>query len=186
MKLTYEDLFAIPDDGRRHEIIDGTHYVSGSPSLVHQLVISELVTQLGNHVSAHGAGRVVSYVGVILSEHTIVLPDFLFISKARASIIREYVEGAPDLIVEVLSTNRDYDENVKYTAYEASGVPEYWIIDPDAESARVFRHARNGFAPVPLSEIITTPLLPGFELRVADLFAESGTLLPWHRRPRRS
>lgn len=171
IKLTYEDYLAIPDDGRRHEIIDGEHYVSPSPNFKHQLIVAELIARLKYHVDPRKLGWVVGSPLDVLSEHTIVQPDVLYISKARASIISQTVKGAPDLVIEVLSSNRDYDERVKYQEYELSGVLEYWIIDPEAESAKVFRRTGNRFAPIPVSDVITTPLLPGFELRIADLFA---------------
>jgi len=171
VKLTYEDWLAIPYDGKRHEIMDGEYYVSSSPNLKHQLVVTELLTELGTHCQSHALGWVVSYVGTVLGEYTIAMPDLLFIGKDRASIISDYVQGAPDLIIEVLDTDRDYDERVKYQIYELAGVPEYWIIDPKSETAKVFRHAGGRFAAVEVGNVITTPLLPEFELRIADPFA---------------
>lgn len=171
IRLTYEDYLAIPDDGRRHEIIDGEHYVSPSPTFQHQLIVAELITRLKNHVDPRKLGWVVGSPCDVLSEHTVVQPDVLFVSKGRASIISGIIKGAPDLVVEVLSSsNRDYDERVKYQQYEMSGVLEYWIVDPEAESVKVFRRADSRFAPVTVTDVITTPLLPGFELRIADLF----------------
>ncbi len=171
IKLTYEDYLAIPDDGRRHEIIDGEYFVSPSPSFKHQLIVARLITWLSNHVDAYALGWVVGSPCDVLSEHTVLQPDVLFVSKGRASIISGIIKGAPDLVVEVLSSsNRDYDERVKYQQYEMSGVLEYWIVDPEAESVKVFRRAGNRFAPAAVSDIITTPLLPGFQLSIADLF----------------
>jgi Uma2 family endonuclease len=171
IKLTYEDYLAIPDDGRRHEIIDGEYYVSPSPNFKHQNIVAELIMQLRSYVKAHDLGWVVGAPCDILGEHTIVQPDVLYISKARGSIISgNTVKGVPDLVVEVLSSNRGYDERVKYQEYELSGVVEYWIIDPEAESAKVFRRSGSRFAPIAVSNTITTPLLPDFQLRVADLF----------------
>jgi Uma2 family endonuclease len=171
IKLTYEDYLAIPDDGRRHEIIDGVHYVSPSPTFRHQLIVATLIRILGNHVAKHDLGWVVGSPCDVLSEHTIVQRDVLFISKARAFIIDKTVNGAPDLVVEVLSSNREYDERTKFQEYEVSGVLESWIVDPESESVKVFRRAGNKFAAVPVTDTLTTPLLPGFTLRVADLFA---------------
>ncbi len=171
IKLTYEDYLAIPDDGRRHEIIDGEYFVSPSPNFKHQNAVAELLTQMRVHANAHALGWVVGSPCDVLSEHTVLQPDVLFVSKGRASIISGIIKGAPDLVVEVLSSsNRDYDERVKYQQYEMSGVLEYWIVDPEAESVKVFRRTGNKFSPVAVSDILTTPLLPGFQLRIADLF----------------
>lgn len=172
IKLTYEDYLAIPDDGRRHEIIDGEYYVNPAPNIKHQVVVMNLTERLSPHVRNYGLGRALSApCDVLLGEHGIMQPDVLFVAAARISIITpDYVQGAPDLVVEVLSSNRDYDERVKYQIYELAGVVEYWIIDPVVESAKVFRRSGNKFAPVRVSDVITTPLLPGFQLRIADLF----------------
>lgn len=174
IKLTYEDYLAIPDDGRRHEIIDGEYYVNPAPNIKHQIVVMNLSERLSPFVRGRGLGRVLcAPCDVLLGEHGILQPDVLFVSMERMSIVTpDNVQGAPDLVIEVLSSNRDYDERVKYQAYELAGVSEYWIIDTGNESARVFRRSGGKFAPVPIDgDILTTPLLPNFQLRVADLFS---------------
>jgi Uma2 family endonuclease len=171
IKLTYEDYLAIPDDGRRHEIIDGEYYVSPSPGFKHQDIVAELIRQLRNHVLAHNLGHLLGSPCDVLSEHTIVQPDVLYVSKSRALIVSGVLRGIPDLVIEVLSpSNRHYDEHVKYKIYESAGVFEYWIVDHDAESVKVFRRSDTRFVAVPTAEVLTTPLLPGFELRVESLF----------------
>lgn len=171
IKLTYEDYLAIPDDGRRHEIIDGEYYVSPSPSFKHQNIVAELLTRVRTFVKERNLGWVVGSPCDVLSEHTIVQPDVLYVSKARGAIVADVLKGAPDLVIEVLSpSNRDYDEHVKYKIYEKAGVLEYWIVDPQAQSVRIFRRTNDRFAPVPVTDTLTTPLLPSFELRVESLF----------------
>ena len=172
IKLTYEDYLAIPDDGRRHEIIDGEHSVNPPPNFKHQIVVTNLIERLSSHVRSNALGRVVcAPCDVLLDRHTVVQPDVLFISNARSHIIdRNNIKGAPDLLVEVLSADRDYDERVKYQIYELAGVEEYWIIDPYAEAMKVFRRTGTRFAAVTVIDVLTTPLLPNFQLRVADLF----------------
>lgn len=173
IKLTYEDYCAIPNDGRRHEIIDGEHYVNPAPNIRHQLVTMRLASAVHQHVTAHGRGQAIpSPVDVVLSENTVVQPDIVYVSPAREHVITPAnVQGAPDLLIEVLSSDRNYDEHVKYKLYEQAGVLEYWIIDPENESAKVFRRAGNRCAPVPVTDTITTPLLPDFRLRIAELFS---------------
>ncbi|HEV7242746.1 MAG TPA: Uma2 family endonuclease [Thermoanaerobaculia bacterium] len=172
IKLTYEDYAAIPDDGRRHEIIDGEHYVNPAPNFKHQVVLVRLVTALYQHVSDRRLGHVVpAPFDVILSEHDVVQPDIVFISHARAHLLTPAnMQGAPDLLVEVLSTNRSYDERVKYRLYEHAGILEYWIVNPFDDTIKAFRLANKKYALVDLGDLITSPLLPGFQLRVADLF----------------
>ena len=172
IKLTWEDYAAIPDDGRRHEIIDGEHYVNPAPVAFHQIVVSNIEFALQQYVRAQHAGRVLSSpINVVLSEHDIVQPDLLFVQAARVPIIQRNIQGPPDLVIEVLSeSNRRYDVRTKYELYERTGVGEYWIIDPDELAVRVFRRDGGKFARVEVTDAITTPLLPGFTLPLAVIF----------------
>ncbi|MGZ8867924.1 MAG: Uma2 family endonuclease [Thermoanaerobaculia bacterium] len=172
-KLTYEDYLLLPDDGRRHELIDGEHYVSPSPNTQHQRISKRFTAALLACEDAGFGELFYAPYDVVLSIFDVVQPDVLFITPARAHIINDkHAEGAPDLVIEILSdSNRQYDEQVKYKTYERLGVGEYWIADPFEKTVRVFRRTGERFARIAVGEIITTPLLPSFELRVADLFA---------------
>ena len=172
-KLTYEDYLLLPDDGRRHEIIDGEHYVSPSPNTEHQRIIKRLVEAL-LPLEKRGLGEVFfAPFDVVLSMFDIVQPDVLFITASRADILtKKNVQGAPDLVVEVLSeSNRAYDLQVKHKTYERLGVDEYWIVDPEDRSVKVFRRAGARFAVAAIGDTLTSPLLPGFALPLRDLFA---------------
>jgi Uma2 family endonuclease len=173
IKLDYEDYAAIPDDGRRHEIIDGAHYVNPAPTGYHQIILGNVLFALEKHVRSHHAGKVVtSPVDVALTDHDIVQPDIVFLRAGRTHLIGKVVKGVPDLAVEILSeSNRRYDVRTKYELYERAGVSEYWIVDPDELGVRVFRREGNRFAPVDVGDTITTPLLPGFTLPLSDIFA---------------
>ncbi|HUR79411.1 MAG TPA: Uma2 family endonuclease [Thermoanaerobaculia bacterium] len=173
IRLDYEDYAAIPNDGRRHEIIDGAHYENPAPTGYHQIILSNVEFALQLHVRTHHAGRVLpSPVDVILSGHDIVQPDIIFLRSGRTHLLQKNLKGAPDLVVEVLSEgNRRHDVRTKYGLYERAGVPEYWIIDPDELAIRVFRLDGDKFALVDVGDTITTPLLPGFALPLSDIFA---------------
>jgi Uma2 family endonuclease len=173
IKLTYEDYAAIPDDGRRHEIIDGEHYVNPAPNVLHQIILSNIELALQQFVRAHRAGRVLPpALDVVLNVHDIVQPDLVFIGKSRAQIIKEKnIQGAPDLVVEILSdSNRRYDKRVKYDIYERGGVAEYWIVDPGEYTVNVYRRVGDKFTAVEIGNAITTPLLPGFTLPLTTIF----------------
>lgn len=173
IKLTYEDYAAIPDDGRRHEIIDGEHYVNPAPSPYHQIILARVSFPLFQHVENHQLGLVLfAPVDVLLGEHGIVQPDAMFISTAHAELVGEKkIHGAPDLIVEILSeSNRRYDVRIKYEQYERAGVSEYWIVDPDEMEVRVFRRVSGKFERIDVGDAITTPLLPGFTLPLSAIF----------------
>lgn len=172
-KLGYEDYLRFPDDGRRHEIIDGRHYVNPVPNVRHQLISANLHIALGTDVKHHRLGQVVTApCDVLLDGHTVVQPDIIFVSNARAAIVTgPNIKGAPDLLIEILSENRNMDERLKYRAYELAGVLEYWIVDPFEDAVRIFRRENDRFVRVETGDPLTTPLLPGFALPLADVFA---------------
>lgn len=179
-KLTYDDYVLIPEDGQRHEIIDGEHYVSPAPYLPHQDVSVELIWRFRSYLEEHPVGRIRhAPCDVILSETDIVQPDLLFISNERAEIAapRKFVYGAPDLLVEILSeSTRKRDEGIKLDLYERSGVLEYWIFDPVLKKARIYRRRGDRLQIVAdlsaeTGDVLSTPLLPGFVLKITEIFA---------------
>ncbi len=177
-KLTYDDYASIAEDGRRHEILDGEHYVSPAPLISHQEVSSNLHTELGPFIKKYGLGKLLAApTDVILSLHDVVQPDFLFISNKRFGIItRENVQGAPDLIIEILSPGtRSRDEGIKREIYERYGVPEYWMLDADRKTSRVYRRLGNRLRLVAelsadAGDVLTSPLLPGLAVPLTDIF----------------
>ena len=176
--LTYDDYCQIPDDGNRYEVIDGVLYMSPSPIVRHQKISFNLSLRLGTWVREAKAGEVLyAPMDVVLSKHNVVQPDILFVSNERSSIIEnKNLQGAPDLLIEILSEgNRRHDEVKKRVLYESFGVQEYWIVDPVLETIKVYRSEENRFVRVAewsleAGDIIASPLLPGFECRLADVF----------------
>jgi len=176
--LTYDDYVLIPEDGKRHEIIDGNEYMSPSPSTPHQRVVLTLAASLREHALNTEAGEVfVAPCDVLLSETDIVQPDVLFVASAREHIIAERgIEGAPDLVAEVVSEgNRRHDEVRKRKLYARHGVTEYWVVDPALETVKVYRRPEGGYARV--AELsaedeatLTTPRLDGWTMALSDLF----------------
>jgi Uma2 family endonuclease len=133
-KLTHADLLRMPEDHLRHEIIDGVHFVNESPNLYHQTVLGRLYYQLYTQIELAGHGEVFcTPVDVVLTLTDVVVPDLVLVLSAHRSILTaNYVAGAPDLIVEILSpSTRSVDLNEKRAAYQRTFVPEYWIVDPD-------------------------------------------------------
>lgn len=181
-KLTWEDYLAIPPDGKRHELIDGEHYASPAPNVRHQRIAKRLLILLDRVVSRGGLGEVFhAPLDVKLSEADIVQPDVAFLSRDHSGRLTEtYLSGPPDLAVEVLSHgSRRVDEVFKRHLYDRAGVAEYWIVDPELETVKVYRRGEGGgFAPATelaaeRGEVLETPLLPGLALPLADLFAGS-------------
>jgi Uma2 family endonuclease len=178
LRLTYEDYRLIPDDGKRHELIDGEHVMSPSPNTKHQRIAGTLLTALKNFLREHPLGEIfiVPY-DVVLSDFDVVQPDLIFVATAQAAIVTEAnIRGIPTLVVEILSEgNRKLDETIKRQRYEHYGIPEYWIIDPALDQIKIYRltGGRYGQASVlslEAQEQLTTPLLPALNLPLAALF----------------
>ena len=177
-KLTCDDYVLIPEDGQRHEILDGEHYVSPAPLIRHQNVSSNLHTELGPFIKRHRLGWVLAApTDVVFSPYDVVQPDLLFISEERLGIVtEENVQGAPDLVVEIFSKwTRQQDEGIKLKSYEQYGVQEYWMLDPDQRSAQLYRRIGNRLRLVAelsaaAGDVLTTPLLPGLEILLAEIF----------------
>ena len=181
LKLTYDDFVLFPDDGKRHELIDGEHYVTPSPNTRHQQILLNLTLIIGNWLEAHRVGRLFfAPFDVVFSNFDVVEPDLLYLSNERAAtaITPLHVRGVPELVVEVGSPGtRKRDETIKRHLYERSGVSEYWIVDPDIDVVRVYRRERDVFGrPTELSreggDVLTTTLLPGLEMPLARIFRE--------------
>jgi Uma2 family endonuclease len=179
VRLTYADYLLFPEDGQRHEIIDGEHYVSAAPFIRHQVLSRRLNRAVGDFVEDRGLGQMLyAPVDVVLSPYDIVQPDLVFVSKERAGILTEKnIQGAPDLLIEILSERtRRVDEEVKLHLYERFGVREYWLVDPRRESVRVYRLQEDSFHPLgdlAAGDVLSTPLLPGLTLPVAEIFRAS-------------
>lgn len=173
-KLSYDDLLAFPDDRLRHELIDGEDHVSPSPSPRHQTLVLRLGAAFDRHLCVHGGGRVfVAPCDVVLSPHDVVVPDVVFVDDSRSAIVTaRSIDGVPSLLVEVLSDARR-DRRLKRDLYARFGVPEYWIVDPEAERVEVFRLDAGGYGKPEILEPpeMLTPLAPsGLELDLTDLF----------------
>ena len=169
-KLTYADYVLFPDDGLRHEIIEGEHYVTASPATRHQRILLNLSYLIQSYLETHPIGEIFfAPFDVLLSEINILVPDLVYISNERAHFITpQNLQGAPDLVVEILSpSTRSRDRRLKRDVYERTGVEEYWLVDPEREVVEIYRRGAKGFQPsvrCARPEIVTTPLLPGLEI----------------------
>ena len=181
VKLTYDDFLLFPDDGQRHELIDGEHYVTPSPRSRHQIISGNLHYLVRTWLDTHPAGRILyAPLDVVFSNFDIVVPDLIYVSNERwAAIITEkHAVGAPDLVIEIGSpSTRKRDETIKRRLYERSGVAEYWVVDPTIDVVRIYRRSGDRFGkPVELSteaaDVLTTPLLPGLAVPLPRIFAD--------------
>jgi Uma2 family endonuclease len=130
----YAAYAAILPDGKRHEIIHGKHFVNPSPNLYHQEVSRHIQFQLYTQIELADLGKVINApVDLQLSNHDIVQPDLVIVTKERKHILTPTkIKGVPDLVVEILSpSNPDHDLKTKRQLYESSAIPEYWIVLPE-------------------------------------------------------
>lgn len=178
VKLTYEDYCLFPEDRNRHEVIAGAHIMTPAPGTRHQIIVGNLFAAFHAFLRESPVGRVLSApFDVVLSDTDIVQPDLVYVARERFQILTETnALGAPDLLVEVLSPGtRRMDEGLKRKLYERHGVHEYWIVDPEPESITIHGRQGEGFgAPGrrfrQRRDRLTTPLLPGFELFLSEVF----------------
>lgn len=166
--LTLEDLEDLPDDGRRHELLDGILVVTPSPGGPHQVVVGALYRAL-HAAKPSGAAVLVAPIDLVMSPHTVLQPDVVVVDAAEALEAR--LTRPPLMVVEVLSpSTRTYDKGSKMLAYAAAGIGWYWVVDPaspvEAWAFRLvegryeqWRHA-SGNEPFVLDEPFTTSLVP--------------------------
>jgi Uma2 family endonuclease len=179
-RLTYDDFLLFPADGRRHELIDGDHYVTPSPNTRHQRLVRRLLAAFEDYLREHpDAGEpFIAPFDVVFSHFDVVEPDLLFVAADQHHIVTEqHVRGAPALVVEILSPGtRRVDEKVKYRLFDRAGVGEYWLVDPELDLVKVYRRAFDGTFPrvaelaADAGDVLTTPLLPGCSIALATLF----------------
>ena len=116
-KYTYEDLQNI-ENKKRYELIDGELYLMSSPSTSHQEIVGEIYAQLHNYLKG--------------KKYNVVQPDILVVCDNTKITNNMGIQGAPDLIIEVLSpASKKHDTLVKYNLYQYYGVKEYWIVDEE-------------------------------------------------------
>jgi Uma2 family endonuclease len=174
--LTYEDYCALPDDGLRYEVIEGRLVAEPSPRRAHQRAVLRLAALLDAHVRPRGLGEVfVAPFDVILGLRTVVVPDIVFVSAERSAIVAERgVEGAPDLVIEVLSSGtRRRDRVAKMKAYARSGVRHYWVVDPEDRTLEAFVLGDAGYSRVAAVEgddAFEPRLFPGLTVPLAALW----------------
>lgn len=174
-QLTQRDLDFTPEDGNRYEVIDGELHVTPFPTFAHQHALAYLMLSLGAHVKAQGLGKVLpAGLKVVLDEPTGVGPDLVYISTARMAQMRaDGFYGAPDLIVEIISSKPQLDRYVKLRKYAAAGVPHYWIADPAQRLLEIYKldgHHYRRLAALGGEGSYRPELFPGWTLELSELW----------------
>jgi Uma2 family endonuclease len=159
------DYLGLPDEPRC-ELLYGRLLVTPAPTARHQHIVFKIARILADCADRHGDQVLVSPIDVVLADHSVVQPDVVYVRAARSSIVRDRVEGAPDLVVEVLSpgtARRDLGEKLRL--YAEAGVAEYWIIDPGLQTLELLINAGGGFrVNPPDGPTFRSAAIPGLEL----------------------
>ena len=175
VRLTLAEFLDLPAMEQRCELIDGVLHMAAFPVPDHEFLSLLLGTYLNQQILFAGAGIVLGPTGLLLAENTLVGPDIIIIRAHRTGIVGPaLIDGAPDIVVEVLSTNRHHDLARKRALYQAAGIPEYWLVDGDANTLTVLALGPDGSyrerAILAADDTLTTPLFPDFSLPLAQLF----------------
>jgi Uma2 family endonuclease len=173
-KLTYDDYAALPDDGKRHELVAGELYVVPAPNLSHQDVAKRLFRKLDAFFEENKLGEVFfAPLDVILGPHDVAEPDILVVTDPSQFSTRG-IEGPPSLLVEILSpSNRTHDLVTKARRYLELRVEHYWIVDPDARRLICQRAAADRWVTVAEgrdAERVCDPAWPALTIDLADLW----------------
>ncbi len=180
-KYTYQDYLKLPEDGKRHEILNGELIMTPAPTPLHQLTSGAIYKLLSNYVEQHHLGYVLyAPCDVVLDEFHVVQPDILYISKANKKIISDNnINGVPDLIIEIISpTTAYYDLVEKKDIYQRFGVREYWLVDPKRRSIQIFVLKKSKFIQdqeLIKSGKIYSNVLPQLQLSIEQIFPPEET-----------
>ena len=169
-KFTFEEFLELTMD-EHAEWVEGEIVPMAAVTIEHAQITTFLMRLISEFVERHTLGTVVSDPFVMRTGPELPgrAPDIMFISTASASRIRRtYLEGPADLVIEVVSPgSRTRDRVHKLAEYEAGGVPEYWVIDPERQWAAFYLLTAEGRyeAQERPDGTILSEVLPGFWIR---------------------
>ena len=175
-KYTYQDYLELPDDGKRYEIISGDLIMPPAPKTIHQKVALKIEYELLKFNDKETKGELFhAPYDVIMSDMNVVQPDILFVKTENLGIVTDKnIDGAPDLIIEILSPSSGYyDQIKKKETYARFGVKEFWIVDPIKQSIEIFLNKENEFE---LKQRLnregeaTSEVLNGFHVDLEEIF----------------
>ena len=177
-RITLAEYWAMDTLEGLWELADGELYEMPPPSIEHQQLIGLLYRMMQAYLDAATPRLGMAWlgVGVALAQFLSPIPDLVFVRAGRENILRRnYIDGIPDLLVEVLSTDRRRDLVMKRGWYAEAGVPEYWIIDPVNDTIAVLELSGGEYverAVLGRNDTLTTATIPGFALSLEQLFGD--------------
>lgn len=181
VRWTMRDIEALPqNEWTIYEIIDGELFVTRSPHRRHQKIIGKIYKALDSWSEETQLGEPDILPGLVLSDTDNVIPDLVWTSKEKLSVIEDeagHLTAVPELVVEVLSSgseNIQRDREAKRKLYSVQGAQEYWIADRFTQKLEVYRRDTDRltlFATLYPADMLTSPLLPGFSAVVGQFFS---------------
>ena len=176
-RITVQEFFTFTRYAdRQYQLLNGRSMMNPAPTMRHQRIVRNLYLQLDSLARSSALGEVwFAPCDVALDRYNVIQPDLFLVSAERAQIVTERnVQGAPDLIVEVLSSpTADLDRGYKRHLYALHGVREYWLVDPDARQVEVLALGTAGYITSGVhseGDNVTSPLLTGLALAIDDIF----------------
>ena len=175
-RMTLAEFLELPRMEQRCELLDGVVYMAAFPIPDHQFLATVLSTHMVLQIMETGLGIVYQVAGVVVSDDSALGPDIVVVRADRTDIIGPTVidGGPPDIVVEVLSSNRHIDLVRKRARYAAAGIPEYWLLDGDADTLTPLALGDDGTyherAVLTAADTLTTPLFPTLSLSLSQLF----------------
>ena len=180
IRLSIEEFLELPDtfDRRKMELDEGELYIMPRPRIGHQFLRGELIWHFKGYFNGFDEPPADVFHDVIvalsLESRVLFSPDLVIIMEGSSAVVADrMVEGSPDIVMEILSSDRRRDLMRKRQVYAEAGVPEYWIFDPRADTATLLE-LRDGVyverAMLTADDTLTTPLLPGLAIPLADVF----------------
>ncbi len=173
---TYDQYAALPDDGKRYEIVNGVLLMAPSPTGPHQDSVGEVFFHLRSHLKLTGLGLVrLAPFDVELTPKDVFQPDvFVVLNAHLGRVLKKKVVGAPDLVVEVSSPGTAaFDRLTKYDTYARAGVPEYWIINTDRRTVEVLALENGKYHSLGIfrgRQMIPSRILPELAVQVEQFF----------------
>jgi len=177
IKYTYQDYLNLPDDGKRYELINGELVMTPAPNTIHQNIIVKMIYEIERFLQQQKIGKLFcAPTDVKFNDTNILQPDIVFISKERSGVITEnIINGAPDLIIEILSPGTAYYDLIeKKEIYEQYGVKEYWIVDPKKNRVDIYQNIDQRFElnqRLDVEGIAKSLVIEGFEVSLTDIFS---------------
>ncbi len=179
-RMSVAEFLDLPDTEERNkmELDDGELYIMPRPRILHQFLMSQLFLLIANYIRGFAEPPASVHIDpvTILSRdpRRVLVPDLaVILSERPGQIVGGYFEGVPGIAVEVLSSDRNRDLVRKRRLYAEAGVPEYWIFDPENDTALLLELRDGDYVQRSLLsafDTLTTPLLPGLAIPLADVF----------------